>query len=318
MARTGRFGHLPGSAPDLTGTIVALMEAYERQRDSNILDAWQNGGEFEGGPVTDERLMQWDKTRRSQFTKDDPEYDYWDQQYEQVDYQIGESKTLLKYQQGTLNEAGVSRWYTANARRFPKNSEAWREAMRNAASFKKAAQEKAHTSNTVSKNEQFQRAVDRVNKNLTEPANKAIELFEKTLSRTGVQANGGFRAFNASQLGMADTAIDDFLNSTDGAEFAKQWQDMTGMKFGWRSLETILEKARRGSAEKQRIARKFGYQSYVPSFREEGRQFDEYMGAVKVFRANVFDKYNDAHAQWVDALDAARQGSRVVPPADAG
>ena len=78
MARTGRFGHLPGSAPDLTGTIVALMEAYERQRDSNIIDAWQNGGEFEGRPVTDERLMQWYKTRRSQFTKDDPEYDYWD------------------------------------------------------------------------------------------------------------------------------------------------------------------------------------------------------------------------------------------------
>jgi len=67
MARTGVFGKLPKAAPDLSSTINALLAEYMAAIDSNMVDAWKNGGEVDGKAVTDARLLAHFKARRNEL-----------------------------------------------------------------------------------------------------------------------------------------------------------------------------------------------------------------------------------------------------------
>lgn len=291
MARTGRFGSLPGRAPDITYTITQLLEQYEQMRDRNIYNAWMEGGLFEGKKVTDERLLEHYRERRNSYTKDDPEWDYWDQQYEQVEYGIGESKMLLKFANGDLNEAGASRWYSQNARRFPRNSEAWREAMRNAASFRKAAQEQSTASNAISKSEQYQQAIDRIERESVQPALLAIEAFERMLQGTGYNKSGGFLAFNESDMAFADERLNSFVFTAEGAQIRREWMNQTGEEFSLNGLKRMIDKANNATKRQAAIARRFGYQSYVPSFRDRGKQLGQYARVLSVFGSDIYDEH---------------------------
>ena len=295
MARSGRFGNLPGRAPDLTNTIVALMEQYESARDRNILSAWMNGGKFEGKKVTDGRIRNWFKMRRSQYGKDDPEYDYWDQQLDQIDYQIGESKMLLSFEQGKIKEGGASAWYRSNAKRFPKNSEAWREAMRNAARFKKAAQEKSRAARTVSNSEKYQRETDAIRRKYIAPAEEAMRILDKAVRKSGLQPGGktaGFMDLDITAL-AGDELLREFLRLPEGRRLAKQWERATGEKFSYRSLRQVLNGARRGAERAADVARKYGYESYVPSWESQARQWEDVTTQTNVFTSDIGDRYTD-------------------------
>ena len=297
MARTGRFGSIPGRSPDLTATIVALMERYEGARDSNILAAWSSGGTFEGSKVTDERIKRWFKARRDEYTRDDPEWDHWDQQFQQIDYRIDESKMLLRYEQGRLTEAGASRWYKASAKKFPKNSEAWREAMRNAARFKKATQERSQSASNVSKSEQYQKRVYAIERTKVQPALAAVSLFEEMLQRVNLSGGeAGLRGLDITSLAQGDELLDEFLGSRDGRRFGKRWKNLTGDRFGWHSLKGMMDTAHEGTKQQARIARRFGYESYVPGYKERGREFKGYGQVVSLFRSGQWDVYREAAA----------------------
>lgn len=139
MAREGRFGHLPRAAPNLSGLIVQMVREIMAQDDANMLNAWEEGGEVDGKPVTDQRLLAHFKKRRNDIPKSDPEWDKWDQAVTNYTFTIAESKMTLRYAQHKVGEAEVANFYRTWAKKLPVNSEAYRELMRSAASFADAA-----------------------------------------------------------------------------------------------------------------------------------------------------------------------------------
>jgi hypothetical protein len=143
MARSGRFGRLPRAAPNLTSTIVSLLREYAAQQDTNIFDAWENGGEFEGKPVTDDMLLKHIKTRRDDLDPSDPMWDRWNVMLDNYTFSIEESKMSLRYAQHKVNETQMAQFYKTWAGKLPVNSEAYRNLMRSAAQFMDAAKSRA-------------------------------------------------------------------------------------------------------------------------------------------------------------------------------
>jgi len=146
VATRGRFGRLPAQPnPSLTNTIVAIAREMQQTRDSNVMDAWKNGGNFEGKPVTDEVVLDHWRERMANISKDDPLYDTYSETVTQLEYTIAESKISTRYAQGKASAASMVAFYTNWAKKIPVDSEFHRVLERNAAQFAKvlAAQAKA-------------------------------------------------------------------------------------------------------------------------------------------------------------------------------
>ncbi len=139
MARTGRFGRAPRSAPNLTNTLIAIAREAERQRDQNIMDAWQQGGMFEGKKATDELVLAHWKGRIAGVSKDDPLYDTYKNAHSQLDYQIHESKMTASYATKGKTDAQMVAFYLGWAKKVPRNSEFWRVLQRDAGQYMRAA-----------------------------------------------------------------------------------------------------------------------------------------------------------------------------------
>lgn len=141
MGRRGTFGRSPRSAPNLTNTLIAIAREMQSQRDQNIMNAWKSGGQFEGGPVTDEDVLAHWKRRLVGLSKDDPMYDTYQNAYTQYQYAIEESKASTAYAQGRLSDTGMAQFYLRWAKRpgIPKNSEFYRVLQRDGAQFMRAA-----------------------------------------------------------------------------------------------------------------------------------------------------------------------------------
>ena len=141
MARTGRFGRLPRQAPDLSGAIAALLREAQNQYDSNMVDAWKNGGEVEGKGVNDAKLLAHFRKRMEGLSKDDPLYDEWENRYTQYHFAIEESKMALKNDQGKISDGQMAAFYKswANKPEVTKNSEFYRSLLSRAAKWQAAA-----------------------------------------------------------------------------------------------------------------------------------------------------------------------------------
>ena len=135
MATAARFGRLPRSSPSLTSTIVALAQEYQRVRESNIVDAWKNGGLFEGKKVTDNDVLKWMKDRRNELSPDDPKWDYYNNQVSQYTFAIANSKMELEYKRNNKSDADMVAFYHAWAAKLPVGSEAYREREKLAAGY---------------------------------------------------------------------------------------------------------------------------------------------------------------------------------------
>jgi hypothetical protein len=139
VARRGKFGRLPRQAPDLTGALVALIREAAAQLDSNMVDAWKNGGEVDGKPATDERLLEHFKMRRDQLSEDDPLWDEWDNRVKQYTFSIDESKLMVKWENGKVKQGDVAQFYRNWMAKTPKNTEFYRELSRNAGKWAASA-----------------------------------------------------------------------------------------------------------------------------------------------------------------------------------
>jgi len=135
MARRGRFGRLPRSAPDLSSTLVAILREYQAQRDRNIQEAWEKGGDFEGHKVTDDMILAHWKDRRDTVSKDDPLYDTYQQSVQNMEFGIDNSKQELRYAQGKVNDGAMAAYYRGWATKYPVDSEAYRRMMMLAAQY---------------------------------------------------------------------------------------------------------------------------------------------------------------------------------------
>lgn len=143
MARSGRFGRLPRAAPNLTQVIIGMLREFAAQQDSNIINAWEEGGEFEGKPVDDARLLKHLKERRDGLDKDDPMWDRWNQMLDNYTFAIEESKMSLAYAQHKVSDLTMAKFYQKWAGKLPVNSEAYRNLMRSAAEFMDAAKKRS-------------------------------------------------------------------------------------------------------------------------------------------------------------------------------
>ena len=156
MATRAKFGRLARAAPNLTSTIVSLANQYQRTRDSNIEDAWKNGGQFEGKQVTDSSFLDYWNKRLKDVSPDDPMHDYYHNLIYSYQFTIDESKMGLKYQQGKANDAEMSNFYASWAKKMPVDSQNYRQLMTQAAKFKASATARGIASGQKAAREAYQ------------------------------------------------------------------------------------------------------------------------------------------------------------------
>lgn len=158
MARRGSFGRVPRAAPSLTSTIVAIAREMQAQRDKNLMDAWQNGGTFEGQKATDEMVLKHWKGRMDGVDQNDPDYDKYKNAYMQYDYAIHESKMTMLYAQGKLSDRGMANFYLNWAKKVPKDSEFYRSLQRDGAQFLRASAARGRASGKQAKEDSYNKA----------------------------------------------------------------------------------------------------------------------------------------------------------------
>jgi hypothetical protein len=137
MARRGTFGRYNRSQPTqgIADTIMAIAREMAAKRESNLTDAWQNGGLFEGKPVTDDMILAYWKEKMAGVSKDDPSYDSYNNAYMQLDFRINLGKVETRYAQGKATEQQVAQFYLTWAKKIPKDSNFYRELQQKAAQF---------------------------------------------------------------------------------------------------------------------------------------------------------------------------------------
>lgn len=141
MARVGRFGRnrrLNGQS-NLTQIIAGLMREQRQAEDRAAFDAWQNGGEYKGKPMTDARILAYAKGRRDMMATDDPLWDEWNNTLIQTKFSIGEQKIGLSFQQGKVGAGAVAAWYRSQLSKIPKDSAFYRTVAGRAAEWAKSA-----------------------------------------------------------------------------------------------------------------------------------------------------------------------------------
>src|SRR6185369_1246495 len=103
------------------------------------MDAWQNGGTFEGQPVTDEMVLAHWQDRLKGVAANDPLHDKYANLVQHFQYQIEESKQSLLYAQGKIDNNAMAQFYLDWSAKVPVDSEFYRVLQRDAAQFLKAA-----------------------------------------------------------------------------------------------------------------------------------------------------------------------------------
>jgi cell division septation protein DedD len=135
VATRARFGRLPRSAPSLTATIVALGQQYEAQRERNLFDSWNQGGDWEGKKATDEVLMKYLKEKLSGLDRNDPKANEVRIQIASYEFAIENSKMEVKYAQKKVSDSGMAAFYRKWADKLPTDSEAYRQRAKLAAQY---------------------------------------------------------------------------------------------------------------------------------------------------------------------------------------
>lgn len=314
MARTGRFGRLPGPGYDYSSIVGSLLAQYENARNANILSAWREGGKFEGKKVTDGRLLAWFKMRRDEYDKGDPEWDEWNQQITQFRYDIAEQKMMLQYARQNIGEGAVSRWYMKSAGQFPRNSQAWRDAMINAARYRKAAQEKAAAArraaaaNAPSRTELYNREMREVTRTHIDPANRAVEWYGEVLKGAGITGGGSWDTANIEALAGGHQQVRDWLRSDDpwAARLRRQYEQRFGEEFSFSHFMKVINRGAIGSDKQVSIARKYKYYTAIPQLQQNKSAYKRYVRRARTVRNDKWSDYLQAQSDAEEALREAQ------------
>jgi hypothetical protein len=119
----------------MTSVIVSMMREYENQRQSNVIDAWKNGGEFEGKKATDEMLLKFFDDKLKDISPSDPMYEDAKNTAEQYRFAVRDSKQELLRPE----EVGGSAMAGFHHGRHPIDSEEYRSLMKLAAQYTERA-----------------------------------------------------------------------------------------------------------------------------------------------------------------------------------
>jgi hypothetical protein len=164
MARVGRFGRnrKAGGSSNLTQVIANLMREQRQAEDRAAFDAWQNGGEFKGKAMTDDRIVEYIKGRRNMMSTDDPLWDEWNNTLIQTRFSIGEQKIGLAFKQGRASAGAVAAWYRGQLANIPRKSAFYRDVAGRAADWAKSAAGAARAGASAAAGASARNRVDRL------------------------------------------------------------------------------------------------------------------------------------------------------------
>ena len=158
-SRRGSFGLQPRVAPNISGQIIALAREYQAARDSQIMDAWRNGGTFEGKKVTDDMILAYWKERQNGLDPDDPKYETLKNQIMQLEYSVEQSKQDLLHVQGKISDNQYAQFFIKWAKKVPRNSEFYRTLQKDAAKLIEQGKARAKADAERAKVEAFNKFV---------------------------------------------------------------------------------------------------------------------------------------------------------------
>lgn len=191
MARRAKFGRAPRSQPSLMNTLVSIAREMQNREDSNIMEAWRDGGEWRGRKVTDDMVLDYWKDRESTLDPKDPTYDTVRTQIMQLRYGIEQSKMDLRHVRGDVSDREYAQFFISWSKKVPRNSEFWRVLQKDAATLLESAKARATADADRRKVERFNAFVERKNKdiNIGNALTSAIDALSK---ETGLdlEANG--------------------------------------------------------------------------------------------------------------------------------
>lgn len=316
MARTGRFGRLPTAAPDLSSQIVSMMEQWQNAEDTNILDAWQNGGKYKGKKVTDKRILDYYKDRRNSYDKDDPEWTEWNNDIWQMRFQIADQKVRMNYSLGKIGEAAVAKHYRTWAKKMPKNSEFYRNLMASAGQFEvssgsgRAAAGKSYDYAAMQRRlESWQEPIDKAGRFL-----QAIDAYAmsmgyiqqgQTVEDMGIMQSDDFQMLMVGMLEHHDMKA--------FKEYMGDYLDLSG-NITWDRLERLNKDAIAALKQQIRIYKQApsDYSSNIQGLRNQinvirsTNKYDE--------RFSAYEKYVRAREEWnTDRADAENPQDFLAP-----
>jgi hypothetical protein len=149
------------------------MEQWQAAEDANILDAWTNGGRYNGKRVTDKDIIRYYRKRRDSYDKEDPEWTEWDNELWQMRFQISNERVMMNYKLGKIGEMAVANHLKTWARKMPKNSSYYRNLMASAGDFIKAASAGGSSGGSSFDHEAM---MNRINQHQAD-ANRAMNVF---------------------------------------------------------------------------------------------------------------------------------------------
>lgn len=154
-SRRGSFGLQPRVAPNVSGQIVALAREYVQKRQALIMDAWRNGGTFEGKKATDEMVLKFWEGEAKDLSKDDPNYESAQNNIMQLQYGIAQSKADVLHAQGKLSDTAYAQFFLKWAAKVPHNSEFYRTLQKDAAQLIESSKAKSRANGERAKTEAF-------------------------------------------------------------------------------------------------------------------------------------------------------------------
>lgn len=189
-SRRGSFGLQPRVAPNITGQIIALAREYAAKRDQNIMDAWRNGGTFEGKKVTDEMVLKYWQEKGEGLDKDDPNYNAISNQIMQLQYGIEQSKQDLLHLQGRISDSQYAQFFIKWSRKVPRNSEFYRALQKDAAQLIESARQKSKAAAEQARTDRFNAFVTRTTNKKIAVANYLTKALNDLAEQTGMTVTG--------------------------------------------------------------------------------------------------------------------------------
>ncbi len=166
MARRAKFGRQVRVQASITSTLLNIAREMVAREDANIMDAWRNGGEFQGEKVTDKMVLAYWNDRQENLDKDDPLYDTYNNQIQQLQYAVQQSEMDLKHIQGKISDSQYANFFLRWSKKAPRNSEWWRTLQKDAAQLLAAAKAKSAAAANANKVNAFNDFVANQNKDI--------------------------------------------------------------------------------------------------------------------------------------------------------
>jgi hypothetical protein len=211
MARTGYFGRQPRAIPNLQATLLSIAREQERTRDSNLMEAWQKGGMFEGHKATDSIVIKHWKDRLTDISPDDPLYDTYKNAVTQLEYSIAESKMTASYATKHKSDAQMTAFYLHWAKKVPKDSELYRILQRDAGQYMRNVQVRNQADTQAAKERRYNAYMNDLSKG-TKAGDAAINLLEAFATKGFVSPDGQYAIPAPTGMGRDGTASGALFN----------------------------------------------------------------------------------------------------------